>query len=225
MEKTFFKLLYLTGASRPLGSFSFSGGLEAFISRGFARDRESLSAHLKLLLEKVWAGTEIPLFRRCFLAALKADSLELLRWNEVSSALRESHEFYLEEREPGRALMSLLREQVALPAWMEELSPQLGFLAALGAGAVLFGAKRRDLSRLSGLLMWSALENRVTAAAKLVPLGRGDSQGLLLELMPVIPGLSRRAERVGDEEIGLSLPLRGILSALHETDSLRMFRS
>ena len=68
-------------------------------------------------------------------------------------------------------------------------------------------------------------ENQVTAAVRLVPLGQGDGQRLLMALGDRIPALARQAPAVDDDDIGASAPGVAVASARHETQYSRLFRS
>jgi len=82
-----------------------------------------------------------------------------------------------------------------------------------------------DIHQAATGLLWSWLENQVAAAIKLVPLGQTDGQRLIGQLLQEIPVLLEQAQQLPDEEIGSSLPMLAVLSAQHETQYSRLFRS
>jgi urease accessory protein len=65
----------------------------------------------------------------------------------------------------------------------------------------------------------------VMAAVKAVPLGQTDGQRMLLALGDRIAALVPSILRLGDEELGNFSPGLAILSARHETQYSRLFRS
>jgi urease accessory protein len=201
--------------------------MEAFAGEGLVRDGEGLYLYLSGLAEEGFLRVELPLLKRCFLAALNGDQLDLLRWNQVSLALRESEELLLEERELGAATMRLIRSQGLAPRYLEGAGAGFrpGYLAATGIFAAAMGLRECDLETLLSAFLWALLENQVTAAAKAVPLGQGSAQAALLRLKDALPGIVSRSMGLEDSELGGSLPNRAILSARHEGSHTRMFRS
>jgi urease accessory protein len=224
-EPKIFQLLYLASPARPIGLFSFSGGMESLTQRGVVRDAESLYECLWGLARHGFAKCELPLLRRCFESALAGDREGLLYWNDVSFALRETGELFLEEAEPGRALCRLLREQGLAPDFFRGGAEAIGYTAALGLAAAALGLGAGDLRALLSAFLWSLAEGLATAAAKSAPLGQKACQSALLRLAGRMPALVEDSLKTPDSAIGASLPFRAVLSALHEESPLRMFRS
>ena len=73
--------------------------------------------------------------------------------------------------------------------------------------------------------LWSLLENQVIAAVKLVPLGQVAGQAMLFELGQAIPRLVEQALIFSDDDLCNFAPGLAILSAKHETQYSRLFRS
>ena len=73
--------------------------------------------------------------------------------------------------------------------------------------------------------LWAWIENQVMAAVKAVPLGQTDGQRMLLSLGGRIENLVKKAMQMKDDEIGNFAPKLALLSARHETQYSRLFRS
>ena len=73
--------------------------------------------------------------------------------------------------------------------------------------------------------VWSWLENQVLAAMKLVPLGQGAGQRLLLALGARIPQVVGTATSRDDADLSTFAPGLYLASARHETQYTRLFRS
>ena len=73
--------------------------------------------------------------------------------------------------------------------------------------------------------LWAWVENQVMAAVKAIPLGQTDGQRILLSLGNGLQDLSRQVLSVKDEDIGSFAPGLALLSARHETQYSRLFRS
>ncbi len=68
-------------------------------------------------------------------------------------------------------------------------------------------------------------ENMVQAALKAVPLGQNAGQRILGRLSDAIPAAVDHAMRLADSERQAYTPMLAILSAQHETQYSRLFRS
>ena len=63
------------------------------------------------------------------------------------------------------------------------------------------------------------------AAVKCVPLGQTDGQRILLALGDRLQGIAERAAHLDDDALGSFAPGLAVLSARHETQYSRLFRS
>ena len=68
-------------------------------------------------------------------------------------------------------------------------------------------------------------ENMMQAAIKSVPLGQSAGQRILVRLAAEIPAAVDNALALGDDERQAFSPMLAILSAQHETQYSRLFRS
>ena len=68
-------------------------------------------------------------------------------------------------------------------------------------------------------------ENMIQAAVKSVPLGQSAGQRILARLAAEIPAAIDHALALGDDERQAFAPMLAILSARHETQYSRLFRS
>ena len=87
---------------------------------------------------------------------------------------------------------------------------------------VLAGASPREALLA---FAWSWAENMVQAAMKTVPLGQAAAQRLLARLAAAIPAAADAAAALPDGERQAFTPRLAILSAQHETQYSRLFRS
>ncbi len=143
-------------------------------------------------------------------------------------ASRESAEFRLQSEQAGRSLtdwlqprgdddahldrMATLRALTPLPTW-----PVAFALAAWRTGAT---ARAALLAMAFG---WA--ENMVQAAVKAVPLGQSAGQRVLAALAAAIPTAVDDALARDDATRQAFTPMLAILSARHEAQYARLFRS
>jgi urease accessory protein len=102
------------------------------------------------------------------------------------------------------------------------LAPAPTWPVAFALAAALAGATPRDAA-LAYAFGWA--ENMVQAAMKAVPLGQAAAQRILAALAAEIPPAIDAAERLARREMQAFTPMLAILSARHEEQYSRLFRS
>jgi urease accessory protein len=209
---TLARLLQLASPTLPVGAYSYSQGLEAAIEAGIVKDAQTARAWIADVLEFSFARMEAPMLFRF----LKNDNVE--NDNAWFLASRESAELRAETVQMGYSLNRLLPELGVKALAIEEPS----FPAAFAAAAAAWKIEPHDTMQA---YMWAWLENQVMAAVKAVPLGQTDGQRILFEIGRDLPEIAGRAMSVTDEELGNFAPGLAILSAQHETQYSRIFRS
>jgi urease accessory protein len=213
------KLLQLASPALPVGAYSYSGGLEAAIETGVVSDAASAERWIGAVLDHSVAGMEAPVLLRLRAAWRARDRAALERWNELFLASRETAELRAETAQMGYSLCRLLGELgVATEGMPQEPAYPTAYACALAAWEIEPG---------EGLLvyLWAWLENQVMAAVKAVPLGQSEGQRMLLALGAQLEGLAARARALEDEELSNFTPRLALLSARHETQYSRLFRS
>jgi urease accessory protein len=214
------RLLQLASPALPVGAYSYSQGLEAAIERGIVHDAATAQAWITDVLELTVSRMEAPVLARLFHAWGSGDLAAAARWNDYFLASRESAELRAETVQMGyslRRLLSDLEDSGGLPDW-EEMS----FPAAYAYAATRWSI---DIERALVAYLWSWAENQVMAALKAVPLGQSAGQAMLLELGAVVTAAAARAQTLDDESLGNLAPGYALLSARHESQYSRLFRS
>ncbi len=204
------RLLQLASPTLPVGAYSYSGGLEAAIEDGVVHNAASAERWIGDVLEFSVARMEAPLFLRMM--------KDPKSWNETFLASREAAELRAETVQMGYSMNRLLKDLGVGEVPVEEPS----FPAAFAHAAAHW--KIEPETALQAYL-WAWLENQVMAAVKAVPLGQTDGQRILLSLGNGLQEFSRKAFSIKDEDMGNFAPGLALLSARHETQYSRLFRS
>ena len=110
---------------------------------------------------------------------------------------------------------------IAPAATHPDLPPRT-FLEALARAACHYGLSREETALL-GLYTW--IEQHTTALARLLPLGPIASQRVVDALLTLVPTAVARALAIQNDDIGFGCPTLSLLSAWHETQYTRVFRS
>jgi urease accessory protein len=214
------RLLQLASPALPVGAYSYSQGLEAAIDVGIVNDAPSAQHWIEDVLVLSIGGMEAPVLLRLCEAWKAQDEARARHWNDLLLASRESAELRAETVQMGYSLVQLLpelREPHPFGSWDE-----VAFPSAFAFCAVRFGIEPREALIA---YLWSWAENQVIAAVKAVPLGQSAGQRALLALGPRIVEQVDRAAALPDEGLANMAPGLALLSAKHETQYSRLFRS
>jgi len=220
-------LLWLSSPALPVGAFAWSQGLEQCVERGLVSDLKSLEAHLEGVIREGLAYWDLPLLKRLYDAAVSEDAEAFAHWDCMALAGRETKELCEEEQALGAAFSRLLRSLELFPKWLEN-SPResFGYLAMFAlAGAQSLERGPHAAAELLEAYAFSWAQNQVSVAVKAVPLGQTDGQRALRAAGAAISEAVAQALSLEDEDLGTSLPGLALMSALHERQYSRLFRS
>ena len=216
------RLFQLSSAALPIGSFAYSQGLEQAVAFGDVKDRDSALAWIAGMLERSVLSLDVPVFARLRRAASAGDAGATRRWNDYLFAARGSAELRAEERQVGSALARLLSREGVEAATIWIADPRVTLATGFALASVAWSAPVAEAA-LSYVFAWA--EAQVGAATRLIPLGQTDAQRALGQLIErAAAGIDAALERP-DDELSSTTPGQLLLSALHETQYSRLFRS
>jgi len=221
---TLLQLMWLASPALPVGGFSYSEGLEPAVEAGRVQDEAGARDWLLDQLALGLACCELPMVAQA-LAAWRAGDLSRVRaLNDWLLATRESAELRLQAVQMGRSMAEWLKLRPEVPAAAREalaaLPPTYPVAFAL---ALAHGPATPHEALLAYGFGWA--ENAVQAAVKAVPLGQSAGQRILGALAEALPAAAEAALALGDDERLAALPGLAILSARHESQYSRLFRS
>ncbi len=220
-------LLHLASPALPVGAFSYSQGLEAAVEARHVHDEASAARWIAEGLA-VLAACEAPLWLLQY-ADWQAGRLDAVAERDGwFLATRETRELRLETAQMGWSLARLITQMGwGAPAMRDALAARaaISFPTAFAAAAVALGIEARD-----GLTAYSFtwVENQVAAAVKAIPLGQAAGQRILFGLHAAVGQAAEDAARRAachPPELSTFSPGLGVLSARHETQYSRLFRS
>ncbi len=232
------QLMWLASPALPVGGFSYSEGMESAVDAGLVGNEQQAGDWLLAQLQLAQARSDLPAVAQAHraLSALAVDNTSpasrlrarqsLQAVNDWLRQTRETAELRAQSEQMGRSLLDWLRNGV------HGDDPRLATLAALpgaplwptafAAAAALAGATPRD-ALLS--FAWGWAENMAQAAMKAVPLGQAAAQRMLGRLAAAVPSAVQEALALGEAERQAFSPMLAILSAQHEAQYSRLFRS
>lgn len=217
-------LMQLASPALPVGGFSYSESLEAAVEHGLVNDEASAQAWLLDQLHLVQSRSELPVVAQAMKAWQAHDLPSLNQLNQWVLQTRETFENRLQSEQMGRSLLDWLRNHTDVDEervhTCQQLPPTWPVVFALALTT-------REVQPRDGLLTsaFAWAENMVQAAIKSVPLGQRSGQRILAALSADIPAAVDHALSLNDEHRQAFSPRLAILSARHETQYSRLFRS
>lgn len=215
----------LASPALPVGGFSYSEALEAAVDSGRVTDADTARGWLLDQLHLGLCRCDLPLVAAAHEAWRRDDFARVSALNTWITAVRETHELQLQSQQMGRSLVEWMRprrpdDRALLHAAVLQPAPAWPIVFALAAQRA--AAPPHDALITFGL-GWA--ENMVQAAIKAVPLGQSAGQRLLDALAVALPGAVDAALAMHDDQRQAFAPMLAILSAQHEIQYSRLFRS
>jgi urease accessory protein len=217
------QLVWLASPALPVGGFSYSEGLEAAVEAGHVRDEQSAGDWLVAQLHASLARADLAVVAAAVAAARAGATERLDDLDHWVRQTRETSELRQQAEQMGRSLC----EWAKSVGRGDVRNPDVGrgsvtYPVAFALAAANSGASLRHIT-LTFAFAWS--ENMMQAAIKAVPLGQSAGQRILARLATEIPHAVDHALTLDDADRQSFTPMLAILSAQHETQYSRLFRS
>lgn len=219
------QLMWLASPALPVGGFSYSEGLESAVESGRVTTEATANHWLTHQLQLTLGRSELPVLARAVKAWQRGDLAAVAELNAWIRQTRETQELRQQTEQMGRSMVEWLKNRTAPDervADLAALQPAPTWPVAFALAGAQTGAPLRDVL-LSFAFGWA--ENMVQAALKSVPLGQSAGQRVLSALSAQIPSVVDQAIRMMPSECQAFTPMLAILSAQHETQYSRLFRS
>ena len=219
------QLIWLASPALPVGGFSYSEGMESAVDQGLVTNDAQAADWLADQLHTSLARGELAVLAQAVPAWRAGDTARIVALNDWVLHTRETSEMAQQTTQMGRSLVEWLR--TVRPELVEGLArvltgPSLTYPIAFALAASATPATVRD-TLLAFAFGWA--ENMMQAALKSVPLGQSAGQRILVRLAAGIPAAVDHALQLGDADRQAFSPMLAILSARHETQYSRLFRS
>jgi len=202
----------------PVGSFSYSHGLERAVHDGFVTDAASLEDWLHWLVARGSGWNDAVLCAESWRRAVSGEVLREIA--ELAEALAGSRERHMEAMLQGGAFLA------AAKSWP---SPVFGRLPAdcaypVAVGAVA-GAHGIPLASVLAAFLQAFCINLLQASIRLSVTGQNGVTATMAALEPVLGETAERAAQSNLDDLGSATLIADIMAMKHETQHSRLFRS
>jgi urease accessory protein len=212
----------------PIGSYSYSHGLEWAVEAGSVRDRKSLVDWLSADLRYGSGRNEAIFFREAWTCAVLGNRSGLLQVAELAAAFRGTTEFALESAQQASACRSTL-SQVWPDLLLDQIAQALADRSIPLSLSVVLGIRcaKQEIPMVLALpaFLQSYVANLVTAGVRLIPLGQTHGQAAIAALEDTVLATSADAATATIHDLGSAAFMVDLASMAHETQYTRLFRS
>lgn len=218
MSESFFQLLQLNDATFPIGSYTFSWGLETFVQQEYIHDRQSTQEYILSELYTSFMYGEL-LSAKCAFESCR-DNNKLRYLDKIYSSSKSA----VEIREGSRKLAG--RFFKIIESFTGDLKlKEITYLPEYFATAYGFycGKKEFDLKESLDFFIYSQMSSRITTAVKLVPLSQTDGQKILFEISKEFPYAVKKCLSLTQDDLCRSSPGLDIRSMQHEFLYTRLY--
>lgn len=222
------RLLQMTDSAFPVGTFSFSNGLETAAYEGLVHDAATLEQYARsVALQGAFSDGVAALlaYREAMRNNLRGieevdSQLMLFKMNdEVRTMLQRMGRKMAELTErfyPGNRMVSLWHRDIK-----EELTPG-SFPVAQG---LAFAAEGLGEEELFASHQYGVINMVLGAALRCVRVSHFDTQEILFKLSEDVPRLYEKARVMRVDDMNAFVPESDIFASLHEKGNMRMFMS
>lgn len=214
------RLLQFASQALPTGAYAYSAGLEGLLASGALAGEIACRDYLITLMRSVVVRLELPLFFRMLDAFRAEDGLAAQRFSHYLLASRETRELFEQEKQMARALGRVLADLCSEK--YPSASGPLTYSEGLAYAAHIFGLERGEAAVL---LVYTWIEQHVSALCRLLPLGPIAGQRMLDGVLSHVPEVVSEGASITDDDIGAGSPGLALASARHENQYCRIFRS
>ena len=212
------KLLTWNNQSYPIGSYSFSSGLEYAVELKIVKSAKDLKIWLKDLLLLGNLQSDAILLVEAWRLLNNKKTTQFIELNNFALSLNQSNERYIESLEQGKSFIKISKD-----SWGHEFTcDDLTFPLAYACSAFQESISLED-TLLS--FLHSSLCNLLAAGIKLIPLGQTEGQVIQLQLNIYIQKEYKNILKKNINFVGNCGWVNDIVSMRHEQQFTRIFRT
>jgi len=227
-EQALYRLMTWLSPSFPVGSYSYSHGIECAVEDGLITDRDTLTRWVEAIINHGAGRNDATLFRAAWQAITDDDQGALASVAEMADAYRATPEMALESTAQGQAFLDTLANVWPDPKFQKWANTLTGldrppaYAVAVGVAAASAGV---PLGHALVAYLHAMAANLISAGVRLVPLGQTDGQLAQAALEAPVRAAAERAMIRPLDDFGAAAPMVDWTSMKHETQYTRLFRS
>lgn len=220
------RLLQMTDSTFPVGTFSFSNGLETASFEKIVTDRQSLCEFSRCQARQA-AFTDGIAALHAREAYLEGNLDEIVKADNELVRCKMNDEARLMLRRMGKKLAELMLrlygEDSIVAGWLKLIKEEKTPGCYPVAQGIAFGAAGISEEDLFSSHQYGVVNMVLGAALRCVKVSHYDTQSILLELSEETPALYKEVKEMTLSDMNAFFPELDILASLHEKGNMRMF--
>lgn len=222
---TIMRLLQFTDSTFPVGTFSFSNGLETAAYKGVVHSPETLEDYTRAIALQAAYSDGIAALH-AFRAAKEGKYEELLDADRQLILFKMNEEARQMLRRMGKKLAELaihILDSSLLPKWLDDICNNVTpgtYPVAQGLTFSIAGLSEEELFCSS---QYGVINMVLSAALRCVKVSHYDTQRILFTLSEQSQDLYEEVRTMTFEDMNAFVPQIDILASLHEKGNMRMF--
>lgn len=224
--KNLFRLAQFSDSAFPVGTFSFSNGLETAAHLGLVHDAQTLESYVRSVAAQAAFsdGVAALLARR---AAVAGDYPAVLLADQQIMLFKMNDEARLMLARMGKKLaelgLRLYGSESMFGQWLEDIKSGRAPGSYPVAQGIAFALEGLDDRELFISHQYGVINMILSAALRCVRVSHYDTQEILFKLGGEIEPVYEKARRMDFEDMNSFVPEMDILASLHEKGMMRMF--
>jgi urease accessory protein len=220
-----YRLMTWLSPAFPVGSFSYSSGIEWAVEAGDVADAGTLRDWLAAMLVEGAGRSDGIFLAHAYRAVETGDDVGLREVAELAAAFVPSRERQLETAAQGRAFIDIARSAWSCPGLEQAITAAGAPIVYPVAVGLVSAAHGIPLAPTLHAFLHALTSNWISAGSRLIPLGQTDCQRVLAGLEEVTAATTQRAISAALEDIGSATFRADLASMRHEAQYTRLFRS
>ncbi len=221
-----FRLIQFSDSTFPVGTFSFSNGLETAAGLGIVHDAHTLKEYTRSIATQAAFsdGVSALLSHR---AALAGDYAGVCQADRQLMLFKMNDEARLMLARMGKKLaelgLALYGPESMFASWLEDIKAGLTPGTYPVAQGIAFALDGMDEKALYVAHQYGVINMVLSAALRCVRISHYDTQKILFELGDDIEDSYAQAKNMGFDNMRAFVPQADIFASLHEKGKMRMF--
>ncbi len=219
------RLVEFSDGTFPVGTFTFSNGLETASHEKLVVDADTLKQYTEAALAQATYCDAVAALH-AYRAAVKGDYEEILKADQALINFKMNDESRLMLQRMGKKLAELgvkLMQSDLLTKWAADIAAGKTpgtYPVAQGICAYIAGMSEKELFACH---QYGVMNMVVSAALRCVRVSHFDTQKILYELSNRVDEEYERASQLTLDDMNSFVPEMDILASLHEKGNMRMF--
>jgi urease accessory protein len=222
-------LLQINDSMFPIGGFTQSFGLEAYVEQNIVNDVATAGVYAgNMLRYSTFFNDAAFLYKAWDLSNRKKAWKNIQELDYMVSATKSPFEIRQASKKLAIRFLKVTEQMMPVPKASKYLK-EIQEAKLHGHHSIAFGlyanASKIPLDDTLTAYYYNTLAGIVTNCAKLVPISQNDGQKLLFNMQPLIHELVKNQKDIQDDEIGLSFIGHDIRCMQHEKQYTRLYIS